>query len=508
MDTMMVHCTGCRAVLRVPADTSGRWARCPACKTKFRIPEPDELLDETVSSWLEQETETLHRMEEDGRLSEVGAGASSHETVYAAAVDPRSPAPPKPDVPDVVAGSSVPIEPGTESHPGSTVRRQSKHVYWRRKPTAKPSGGAADAPPPPPPSHKPEKPLPVERVPVVPTARSGGKPGPASPPATVEVPALSKAGHLALTYPTSLERDPVAPHLVVTKTSHAGITLAFDAVWLNHEAFRAAIPVRCVFCGRTKREELIARPLLFLDRALVDKATMEQVAATHEHRQIGDRTARQIAQHMGELSHMPPPFNSAMPVFVSTRYAHLPIHCMTRNRSDGGITCEVLIPDPHTALNWLVNVNGMCGPEYELLERECSLLHGEAWRSLTDTCRDRIGYWCKLQPGEQFRQFITDSDFGKRDEGLGGLVLTDQRLVYCKYHHRGQVLLDDEATLRIKVEGGFATLSLITGNDRVRMVKIAEHELTALLDTVAQARGLRYELVQDDPRPDDVPTAV
>ncbi len=504
---MLVHCSGCRQPLRVPSNASGHRARCPACKTTFLVPPAEELFEETVSTWIEQDLEAIHHMEEVG--AKITPTTNSGDTVYAAAVDPRTPAPKLPDVPQKLA--SVPVEPGTSQQPGTIIRQYSKRVYWGRKQAPKSgSGDPAEGTTPRLVPRPPEKPLPVERPQGVPLAKSASGSGALSPAATVDSPAVSKVGGTPMTYPTSLQRDPVAPHLVVTRTSHAGVTLAFDAIWLHHEAFRGSMPVRCAFCGRNKRDELIARPLVFDDRALTDKATLELAIAVLEHRHLGDRSPRQIGEHISHVPHMPPPFHLPMPYFVSTRYAHLSVHCLTRNRSDGGVTCEVLIPDPHTALAWVCNVNGMCGPEYELLEREVAMLHGEAWRALSETCRDRIAYWCKLHPGEQFRLFTNDADFGKRDEGMGGLVLTDQRLVFCKYHHRGQVRLDDPAVIRIKVADRFAALTLVSGNDRLRMVKIAEHDLPALLEALAQAApagGLRYEVAQADSPHDDAAPA-
>lgn len=489
METMLVHCMGCRQPLRVPARSSGRRARCPSCKTVFVVPKPDELVEETVSTWIEQDLHVIDRWDEQGvKLPEA---AMSQSGVYLAALDPRCPTPPPPDVPE--PRKLAEEDPQTRSQPGTIIRKHSKRQYWG---VMRPSGAPTQRREPLP----RDKPLPLEQT----HRRTGERevrsddaspPGTPTPP-SVDDPALAKVGPTAMTYPTNLQRDPVAPHLVVTRSSLAGITFAFDAIWLTHEAFRGSMPVRCAFCGISKRDQLIARPLVFYDRGRADKNTIEQDAASLEHRHIGDRTARQLATQFGEVPHMPPPFHLPMPWFVSTRYAHLGLHCVTRNRSDGGITCEVLIPDPHTALAWLVNVNGMCGPEYELLEREVSLLHGEAWRALSDACRERISYWCKLEPGEQFRLFISDSDFGKRDDGLGGIVITDQRLVFCKYHHRGQVRLDDEARIRVKKLGdGFATLTLVTQADRQRMAKIAEQAVPSLLEAIDLAPGLRYEIV-------------
>ena len=51
-----IHCPGCQARLHVPADAAGRMARCPKCKSKFRVPDLISELEDTVSGWLVENT--------------------------------------------------------------------------------------------------------------------------------------------------------------------------------------------------------------------------------------------------------------------------------------------------------------------------------------------------------------------------------------------------------------------------------------------------------------------
>ena len=56
-----VYCPSCRAVLRVPVSAAGKVARCPTCQAKFQVPvqQEDPGLEETVSSWIEQDVEDM-----------------------------------------------------------------------------------------------------------------------------------------------------------------------------------------------------------------------------------------------------------------------------------------------------------------------------------------------------------------------------------------------------------------------------------------------------------------
>lgn len=300
-------------------------------------------------------------------------------------------------------------------------------------------------------------------------------------------------------YPANLHLEGRIPHLIVLKMDAAGVTFAFDSVWLKHAGFRASMPLRCVFSGYAERSKLIARPLIFVDRSSADKPMLEQISARHENLAMGDRAPRQLMKLMGLIESMPRPFDHAMPHYVSTKHTHMPLHCRSRERSSGNITCEVLIPDLVTALDWLARVNGVCGKDYELLSYDVLMLHDAEWQNLPEQCRQRIAVWCKLDPHESLRAYFNDADFGRQDAGLAGLVVTDERVAYCKYHHRGEVRLDNgQATILVKRDARFANLTLLIGNNRSRMVKLHRQDLDQLKQHVSRPDGIKVVVTEGD----------
>ena len=55
MNTHVVPCPACQTPLNVPPSAGGRRARCPACGDRFIIPTRTDLLEDTVSGWIEQD---------------------------------------------------------------------------------------------------------------------------------------------------------------------------------------------------------------------------------------------------------------------------------------------------------------------------------------------------------------------------------------------------------------------------------------------------------------------
>jgi hypothetical protein len=274
----------------------------------------------------------------------------------------------------------------------------------------------------------------------------------------------------------------------VLSVDSAGVRFGFDSIWLHHMGFRTSIPTQCVFSGEADRDSLIARPLIFVDQARSDnhRQLAQQLTDAREHRIVSERSSAELIHRMGTLENLPHPFDKPMPYYVSTRFANMALHCETRARGDGQVTCEVVVPDARTARQWLANVNGICGPEYAMLAEDMSLLHGEVWKQLAEKTRQRILAWCKLRPREEVRLYLNDADLGHHDEGLGGLLLTDQRLVFCKHHHRGQVDRDQQpATIHVQSEGPFALLKLDMNGRRTRMIKARHSELATLTEELA-----------------------
>jgi hypothetical protein len=440
MNTHVVPCPACQTPLNVPPSAGGRRARCPACGDRFIIPTRTNLLDDTVSGWIEQDVdeiiEVLNRETDENHASQAGQ----------ARTDADKKTNPQPEQAE---------QPPAEPAPGETI-----------------VGVPFDQHTIPAPKDKITPPRPMPR----PAARPARKPD----------------DDEKSEYPNNLRTDPRSPHLVVLKCGSAGVRFAFDSKWLSHEGFRASMPTRCAYSGAADRSKLIARPMVFADRARGVKTSAADISSHHDIRSLGDSSARQIMQMMGTIEGMPNPFLYPMPYYISTRYANKTIHCMTRDRPSGGITAEIVIPDAVCALLWLSRVNGVCGKEYELLERDTSLLHGDLFQELSDVCRGRIQSWCKLRPQEVFQLYLNDADFGRLDEGLAGIIVTDQRVVYCKYHHRGQVRLDDEAaTIVTKPDGRFISLSLQVGEERARMCKLHKTDIPKLQATISKDAGLK-----------------
>ncbi|MEX0777118.1 MAG: hypothetical protein WD042_15545 [Phycisphaeraceae bacterium] len=491
---LKIHCPGCQMPLQVPENASGLRARCPSCRTYFTLPRIQEIFEETISTWIESDVEEEEKtrsqqfQETIGEDLEAltalrpasGAGADSRARsggrpesrryINFVPVRPQSLAPQRKGHDESIdEDAAAPVEQDAGGMEDSLADLAPPDDDGAALHVAENVVAGAVAPPP------------VERSPV-PAAPAPGHTvtapvhAAAAPPSAI--PGLAHAGPAAVAaapahFPTDLHVTGPVPHLMVAECSQSGVKLGFDSIWLDHLGFRCSMPIRGVFSNNTNPHELRARPLAFVDRSGAAIRSAQDLETRYEQPLLPGWGPRELINSMGILTALPVPFNKPMPYYVDTHHVGLSLACTTLRRPDGGYTCQIMIPNGSYALDWLGRVNGICGEDYLTLEHELAILGSDAWSALPEVCRQRLAAWCQFQPRERFMLYLSDADFGQRDAGLAGLVVTDQRLVYHKFHHSGQIDLALPGTLHIKTEKEFAQLSYQPpGGLRTRVAKL------------------------------------
>ncbi|MAE61267.1 MAG: hypothetical protein CMJ49_07905 [Planctomycetaceae bacterium] len=442
---MTVLCGNCNQRLTVPVDAQGKMARCPACDHKFAVPKPDSMLEDTVVAWMDLDLEQAVDAAED-------------------------------DIPD----------------------QPKRHSFGRNaKPrdTAAASKGAAPAAPTKPSDDRAETETAPNRV-WVPRRRVAPpeEPLPAEPKTDTVKPSRRRGSYVAPdAQKKSARKD--QPVLSVLEVSTGGVRLGFDARWLSNAGFRASLPFRCVQTGATfgqgleESDDLVARPLAWVDKATGHFTDPRELENRYEVHVKDHRSVREVLKHMRPLEELPPPFNNPMPYFVSSRgTGDFTILCQTV-ASQSGVQCEVLIPQGPYALEWLGRVNGVCSDDYAQLESQVIKIEAESWREVPERVRSRLAVWFTMQLSERFLAYFNDADFSNSDAGLAGVALTDQRLVWCRYHHKGQIPLDAEGQLICIEAGPSVELHHRQDANIRRTVNLRQEDASDLADILAELQS-------------------
>lgn len=438
-EVMQIHCPTCSVRLAVPQDAGGRMARCPKCKTKFPIPDPRQMLDDTITCWL-----NLDQMDDDDMHDSIAGEIEMQRTAMGMAppTETKPKEKPKPKRKSSKARKSAP-----------ELKDAPRRVLRRRR-----SGDEAPAE----------------------TSAPQANGGAAQPEAPAEGEAVDTA-HRAV---ASQAGDP--SRLSLISVTSAGVRFGFAVGMLNTIAFRASMPMCDVYTTEHDPGNMIARPLAWVDKATGKFTNPGEIEARYEHHVKLHQSTREVVEAMRAMDELPSPYNLPMPYYVTRGSGKAPLHCETY-QSPQGVQCEVTIPNSRVALDWLGRVNGVCCDEYSQLEKEANKLEASTWQSFPDKVRKRLSVWFDFEQDEDFLAYFNEGDFSSSDLGLAGLIVTDARLVYCKYHSMGSIRHNKPATIVAVESGRFATLIRVDEKQQKRIVKLRSEdldELVTLLDEV------------------------
>ena len=473
---LTIHCPSCRVRIIVPSHIAGRSGRCRKCGERFRVPEPDAVGEETITDWLGGDGEAEEEEIPAAPPESVGPRAperfSSGSDPGGADGDGDGAADGSAEDHSARRGSSerhADPPPREEGEPGRDGAERGDGSRDRRGRTVYRVRSAIPAAPKPPDPEE-ERYRRASREELRERIAERREREAAAERAAAEQTAADRAD----------EGEPI--RLDVLDAQPGSVRLAFAPSLLGRPAFRMSMPFYCLSCGEGDPERLYARPLIWTDMVRGGEGAAKQPNNSRDLRVGERRSVREVVRSMQPIEELPPPCNEPMPCFVCERCARrVTVFCQLVNTS-GGTRCEVLVPSGSYALAWLGRVSGVCGDDYLRLESDLLGHDDSAWSELDEKVRERLGAWFRFEGEERFILYVSDSDFMKADAGLAGIVLTDHRLVYCRYHHQGAIPLDAGGALRTAGDGPFRELFYHHDGHRRKLVRLRTKVWDALAE--------------------------
>jgi len=481
---IQVECPECGKTLLVPAEAVGKQARCPGCRHIFDVVDPSEeslydesIPSETVSHWLNQE---LQQEDEEREQRFQEATEKNRKVDEERERRKQAQTTTQKKLQEELSRKAPAAEP--EKTPETRARENQARLREMIE-----AGGEKQAPG-------------EEEAPSEEEAPAPAQEAEATEPESLEItgPSGAKVSREARIqtdgrYPDNLHVTGPIPRLVVCDVQRNGVRMAFDSIWLEHTGFRLSMPFQCIYTGHTDRTNLFIRSLAFIDRSSAKVRHPSELFTGFGQPMLESLTRREVLSMLGRFEAMPSPFDATVPYFVSSEMSRHYVECTTERREDGGITCFVTIPNLQYALTWLSRVNGTIGTEYELLRQDVRHFASDAWGRLSSRAQELLEGWVRFEAQERFLLYLNDAEFSRKDAGLAGIVVTDQRLIYRKYHRQGSVRLDEEGTLVAKADEDFVALTLKTPEGTTKIGKLRFEDVSRLAEMIRPATGLRME---------------
>ncbi|NQU76240.1 MAG: hypothetical protein HQ546_08025 [Planctomycetes bacterium] len=223
--------------------------------------------------------------------------------------------------------------------------------------------------------------------------------------------------------------------LRLSKIDETGAMFVFAPSLLEDEGFRSSMPRCCIRCGVTHsldvRLVLWAGKSTSRDSAPPAKSAVARIVRAESLRRL---SGHELLASLPHVPKMPAPFDLPMPYFVC--------HCCPAAEAlfarvhpiiGGDEQCELTIASLKRAAEFLARGFGRDHVDYPLLIRELQRRNADPWGNLPAAVRNRIQHWFKPAMGEYLVCYVRDTDFAEAQDGQGGLVLSDRRLVFHKY---------------------------------------------------------------------------
>jgi len=232
----------------------------------------------------------------------------------------------------------------------------------------------------------------------------------------------------------------------IVRCDRSGTLIEFAPGLLRKPKFRAGFPRQCVKCDA--RAHLQDHVVIF-SAQLVDSVSMEAEhkagALMLNNEDVQGLTDQQVLDRLPTVPNVPPPGDLPMPYWVCDMCGGSgQVSGQIRvNPKTGGGFCRLLIRSPRRALAFVETALGTNVEGYELIRERVDQLVEKPWDNLPEGIQHRIEQWYHPRSGEQFLAYAPDRDHTRTEDGMAGVVITNQRLIaHFSRRHREATITD------------------------------------------------------------------
>ncbi len=264
-------------------------------------------------------------------------------------------------------------------------------------------------------------------------------------------------------------QDPAGPRpdARIVKVDGQGTLIEFATSLLHQPEFRAAFPRKCIRCDA--RVHLRAHAVIFAPQ-LMDSMSMEAEHKAGElvlsNEEVHGLTNQQVLDRLPEVPNVPPPGNLPMPYWLCDmcRGSGQISGQIQVNRETGGGFCRLLIRSSRRALGFIDAALGSGVEGYQLVKDRVDQLVENPWDNLAEVVQHRLQQWFQPKQGEQFLAFAPDRDYARTEDGMAGVVITNQRLIaHSSLRHR-EALVTEALELTHSSGAGKGHVTIKTAN--------------------------------------------
>jgi hypothetical protein len=281
------------------------------------------------------------------------------------------------------------------------------------------------------------------------------------------------AGDTMIAAAISPDEDNAGLRLV--KLSSREALLEFPASRLDDVRFRCAMPRQCLRCGQ--RNHLRAHVIIFTPE-LRDSFSLEEEHAAGamvlSNAEVRGLTGEQILARLPKVPNVPPPGDLPMPYWVCDMCTAVGLvggQINVNPETRQGI-CRLRIRSLRAAEQFMAAAGAGETSDHDAIQAKLDAQEENPWDDLPETVQHRIHQWYKARDGERFVAYVPDRDRARTEDGMAGILLTTDRMIYHQSYRHDETPIHEPAEFALSMAGPKGDLSVRTPGWRVKRMRL------------------------------------
>lgn len=260
----------------------------------------------------------------------------------------------------------------------------------------------------------------------------------------------------------------------LVRVDKTGALFEFPADRLLEHNFRTVMPRLCVRCGI--KTNLIPHLVIF-GPEMMDCLTMEADRAKEAVIILNDPTAMTLSnddllKRFGKVPNVPQPADLPMPYWVCDMCtASKMIAAQAEiNVETGAGFCRLAITKLRIAEAFFAAGGGNGTKDHEELKKQIAAIRETPWEMLQEVVQNRLQQWFRPKEGESFLAYVPDRTRMRAEDGMAGIVVTDQRMTLHTAVRHKETPVTAPMEMELSITAGKSNLKIQTGGMEVGMI--------------------------------------
>ncbi len=278
---------------------------------------------------------------------------------------------------------------------------------------------------------------------------------------------------------------------LVRLTNHSAL-FEFPASRLEDPRFRCAMPRECLSCNT--RSHLKAHVIIYTPE-LRDSLSLEEEyqagGMVLSDAEVRGLTGEQVLARLPRVPNVPYPGSLPMPYWICDMCSgqNAVRAQINVNSETGQGWCQLQIRNLTASEAFIVAAGGSGTPGHESLKRKLEAREEQPWVNLPEAVRHRIEQWFKPQRGEQFFGYSPDRDRSRTEDGVSGLVVTSERLIYHTNYRHEECDVHEAFKLTLSMSGPRGELGIRAPHWEVKRIRLDRDGVKRLRRSLYLARS-------------------